>query len=293
MPQLLIMGVLVLGAWLLYRRFVAEATRLAEKSRRAKKEQQTGAIGTLVKDPVNPTRSFQGLLLTLQRFWAERGCVVQPYDMEVGAGTFHPGDDAARARAEALEGRLCAALAPAQGRPLWREPEPAAALLPVPGDPEAEPAEPAGTLSQSLKAIGIDRCCTTSASSRTIGKARRWAPGASAGNAGATAWKSASSPISSRSRHRMRAGFGRTDLWPRAPRLYVQGVDSVYDLNFNGREGDDKVTYGDVFLQAEQEYSRHNFEHADTAMLFEQFRGRGRGAAAPAARKGRQARTNI
>lgn len=52
MPQLLIMGVLVLGAWLLYRRFVAEATRLQEKSRRAQKEQQTGAIGTLVKDPV-------------------------------------------------------------------------------------------------------------------------------------------------------------------------------------------------------------------------------------------------
>ena len=40
---------------------------------------------------MNPTRSFQGLLLTLQRFWAERGCVIlQPYDMEVGAGTFHP-----------------------------------------------------------------------------------------------------------------------------------------------------------------------------------------------------------
>ena len=42
--------------------------------------------------------------------------------------------------------------------------------------------------------------------------------------------------------------------------MYVQGVDRVYDLNFNGRDGDDKVTYGDVFLQAEQEYSRHNFE---------------------------------
>ncbi|MGB7770842.1 MAG: glycine--tRNA ligase subunit alpha, partial [Pseudolabrys sp.] len=52
----------------------------------------------------------------------------------------------------------------------------------------------------------------------------------------------------------------------------VQGVDRVYDLNFNGREGADKVTYGDVFLQAEQEYSRHNFEHADTDMLFGQFR---------------------
>ena len=54
--------------------------------------------------------------------------------------------------------------------------------------------------------------------------------------------------------------------------MYVQGVDRVYDLNFNGREGERKVTYGDVFLQAEKEYSRHNFEHADTEMLFEQFR---------------------
>ena len=54
--------------------------------------------------------------------------------------------------------------------------------------------------------------------------------------------------------------------------MYVQGVERVYDLNFNGRTDDKKVTYGDVFLQAEQEYSRHNFEHADTAMLFEQFK---------------------
>jgi glycyl-tRNA synthetase alpha chain len=54
--------------------------------------------------------------------------------------------------------------------------------------------------------------------------------------------------------------------------MYVQGVDNVFALNFNGRDGVQKVTYGDVFLQAEQEYSRHNFEHADTDMLFEQFR---------------------
>ena len=53
--------------------------------------------------------------------------------------------------------------------------------------------------------------------------------------------------------------------------MYVQGVDNVYDLNFNGREGDEKVTYGDVFLQAEQEYSRHNFEFADTDILFRRF----------------------
>ncbi|MGB9654493.1 MAG: glycine--tRNA ligase subunit alpha, partial [Pseudolabrys sp.] len=54
--------------------------------------------------------------------------------------------------------------------------------------------------------------------------------------------------------------------------MYVQGVDNVYALNFNGRTDDKMVTYGDVFLQAEQEYSRHNFEFADIAMLFEQFK---------------------
>jgi glycyl-tRNA synthetase alpha chain len=53
--------------------------------------------------------------------------------------------------------------------------------------------------------------------------------------------------------------------------MYVQGVDSIYDLNFNGREGAEKVTYGDVFLQSEQEYSRYNFEIADTAMLLKHF----------------------
>ena len=54
--------------------------------------------------------------------------------------------------------------------------------------------------------------------------------------------------------------------------MYVQGVDRVYDLNFNGRDDARRVSYGDVFLQAEKEYSRHNFEAADTDMLFEQFK---------------------
>jgi glycyl-tRNA synthetase alpha chain len=54
--------------------------------------------------------------------------------------------------------------------------------------------------------------------------------------------------------------------------MYVQGVENVYDLNFNGREGAEKVTYGDVFLQAEQEYSRYNFEYADTDMLLRHFK---------------------
>jgi len=53
--------------------------------------------------------------------------------------------------------------------------------------------------------------------------------------------------------------------------MCVRGVDNVYVLNFTGRDGNDKVTYGEVFLQAEQEYSRFNFEFADTARLFRHF----------------------
>ena len=52
---------------------------------------------------------------------------------------------------------------------------------------------------------------------------------------------------------------------------YLQGVDNIMELNFNGRDGADRVSYADVFLQAEQEYSRHNFEYADTQKLFSDF----------------------
>ena len=52
---------------------------------------------------------------------------------------------------------------------------------------------------------------------------------------------------------------------------YLQNVDSIMELNFNGGAGDDKVTYADVFLQNEQEQSKYNFEAADTDMLFRHF----------------------
>ncbi|HYM99076.1 MAG TPA: glycine--tRNA ligase subunit alpha, partial [Aestuariivirgaceae bacterium] len=54
--------------------------------------------------------------------------------------------------------------------------------------------------------------------------------------------------------------------------MYVQGVDNVFSLNFNGRSGPDKITYGDVFLQAEREYSRYNFDYADTGILTQHFK---------------------
>jgi glycyl-tRNA synthetase alpha chain len=54
--------------------------------------------------------------------------------------------------------------------------------------------------------------------------------------------------------------------------MYVQGVDSIFDINFNGRDGAERLTYGDVFQQAEEEYSRFNFEHANTGVLIQHFR---------------------
>ena len=54
--------------------------------------------------------------------------------------------------------------------------------------------------------------------------------------------------------------------------MYVQGVDRVWDLNFNGRTDARKLTYADVFQQAEQEYSRYNFEHANTDALLAHFK---------------------
>ena len=76
--------------------------------------------------------SFQGLILTLQRYWAEQGCVIlQPYDIEVGAGTFHP---ATALRALGPEPWRAAYVQPSR-RPTdgryGENPEPAAALLPA------------------------------------------------------------------------------------------------------------------------------------------------------------------
>ena len=130
-----------------------------------------------------------------------KGCaILQPYDMEVGAGTFHPATTLRALGTQALGGGLCAAVAPTDRRALWRKPEPVAALLPVSGHHQTLAAGPAGPVSGLARGDRHrSRRCTTSALSRMTGKARRLAPGAWAGKSGATAWKCRSSPISSRS----------------------------------------------------------------------------------------------
>ena len=138
-----------------------------------------------------PKKSFQDLILTLQQFWASAG-LRDPAALRHGSGRGHvpSGDDAARARTEDVERRLCAAVATAERRALRREPEPDAALLSVPGDHEAVTARYPRSLSQvAWTPSASTPSSTTSASSKTTGRARRWARGAWAGKCGATAWR--------------------------------------------------------------------------------------------------------
>src|SRR5665213_2266897 len=223
---------------------------------------------------LDPKRSFQGLILTLQQYWAARGCVIlQPYDMEVGAGTFHP---ATTLRALGPKPWNAAYVQPSR-RPkdgrygenpnrLQHYYQFQVILKPSPSDLQE-------LYLGSLKAIGIDaklhdiRFVEDDWESPTLG----------AWGLGWECWCDGME-VSQFTYFQQVAGqecvpvSGEITYGLERLAMYVQGVDNVYDLNFNGRDGDDRVSYGDIFLQAEQEYSRHNFEYADTAMLFEQFR---------------------
>jgi glycyl-tRNA synthetase alpha chain len=218
--------------------------------------------------------NFQQLVLGLQDFWAKQGAVVQqPYDVEVGAGTMHPDTFFRVLGPEPWRAAYCSpSRRPVDGRygqnpfRLYRHYQFQVILKPSPDDIQE-------LYLKSLYAIGIDpklhdiRFVEDDWESPTLG----------AWGLGWECWCDGME-VSQFTYFQQVAGFECTpvsgELTYGLERLamYVQGVDRVFDLNFNGREGDRKVTYGDVFLQAEKEYSRHNFEFADTAMLFEQFK---------------------
>jgi glycyl-tRNA synthetase alpha chain len=225
-------------------------------------------------DFLNPARSFQGLILTLQTFWAEQGCVIlQPYDMEVGAGTFHP---ATTLRALGPRPWKAAYVQPSR-RPkdgrygenpnrLQHYYQLQVILKPSPDDLQ-------DLYLQSLARIGIDaavhdiRFVEDDWESPTLG----------AWGLGWECWCDGME-VTQFTYFQQVAGFecapvsGELTYGLERLAMYVQGKDNVFDLNFNGREGKEKVTYGDVFRQAEQEFSRFNFEFADTDMLFRHFK---------------------
>ena len=224
-------------------------------------------------DFMDPTRSFQGLMLTLARFWAQQGCVVlQPYDMEVGAGTFHP---ATTLRSLGPKGWNAAYVQPSRRPKDGRYGENPNRLqhyyqyqvIMKPSPPDLQ-----DLYLKSLLAIGIDpdnhdiRFVEDDWESPTLG----------AWGLGWEVWCDGME-VSQFTYFQQVCGFecspvaGELTYGLERLAMYVQDVDNVYDLNFNGREGNDKVTYGDIFQQTEREYSRWNFDVADTGTLFRHF----------------------
>jgi len=224
--------------------------------------------------PSNPTCSFQGLILSLQHFWAEQGCVIlQPYDMEVGAGTFHP---ATTLRALGPRPWRAAYVQPSRRPKDGRYGENPNRLqhyyqfqvILKPNPPDLQE-----LYLGSLQAIGIDpllhdiRFVEDDWESPTLG----------AWGLGWECWCDGME-VSQFTYFQQVAGVecapvsGELTYGLERLAMYLQGVESIFDLSFSGRTGPDGVTYGDVFRQAEQEYSRYNFEHAGTEILFRHFR---------------------
>jgi glycyl-tRNA synthetase alpha chain len=222
---------------------------------------------------MDPKRSFQGLILTLQQYWARLGCVLlQPYDMEVGAGTFHPGT-------------MLRSLGPKPWKAAYVQPSRRprdgrygenpnrlqhyyqfqVILKPSPDDLQ-------DLYLGSLAEIGIDsgvhdiRFVEDDWESPTLG----------AWGLGWECWCDGME-VSQFTYFQQVAGIecapvsGELTYGLERLAMYVQGVDNVYSLNFNGRDGAERVSYGDVFKQAEQEYSRFNFEYSNTSILFQHF----------------------
>ncbi|MCP4118605.1 MAG: glycine--tRNA ligase subunit alpha [Desulfobacteraceae bacterium] len=212
--------------------------------------------------------NFQDVILTLQNFWAEKGCVlIQSYDTEVGAGTFHPTT-------------LLKALGPEPWKVAYAQPS----RRPTDGrygeNPnrlqhyyqyqvilKPSPSNVQDLYIESLKKLGIDplehdiRFVEDDWESPTLGASglgwEVWLDGMEVTQftyfqmAGSIELKPVSVEIT----------YGLERLC-----MYLQGVDSVYDLKWN-----DEISYGDVYHQQEVEQSTYNFEVADTDMLFDFF----------------------
>ena len=226
----------------------------------------------MAEQPQTDILTFQGLILALQQYWAEQGCVVvQPLDMEVGAGTFHP---STFLRAIGPENWNSAYVQPSR-RPtdgrygenpnrLQHYYQFQVVLKPSPDNIQE-------LYLGSLRMLGFDplvhdiRFVEDNWESPTLG----------AWGLGWEVWLNGMEVT----QFTYFQQVGGIDCYPVTGEItyglerlamYIQGVDSVYDLVWSdGPFG--KVSYGDVFLQNEVEMSTFNFEHANVDELFKQF----------------------
>lgn len=220
----------------------------------------------------NKPRYFQDIILLLQNFWAERGCVImQPLDMEVGAGTFHP---ATFLKALGPKPWSCAYVQPSR-RPTdgryGQNPNRVqhyyqfqVVLKPSPIDIQEQYLD-------SLRMLGIDplvddiRFVEDNWESPTLG----------AWGLGWEVWQNGME-VSQFTYFQQAGGFpckpitGELTYGLERLAMFLFDVDNIFAIPWaNTNNG--IVTYGDVFYQNEVEQSAYNFEHADVAILFEQF----------------------
>jgi len=218
-------------------------------------------------------RSFQEILLRLTSYWAGQGyAILQPYDMEVGAGTFHPATTL-----RALGPRPWAAAyvqpsrRPTDGRygenpnRLQHYYQFQVIIKPSPPDLQA-------LYLGSLQAIGIDmdlhdiRFVEDDWESPTLGA---WGLGWEVWCDGMEV--SQFTYFQQVGGHDCRPVSGELTYGLERLAMYVLGVDHVMDMPFNDPDAPTPLTYGDIFRQTEEEYSRHNFDAADTEILFRHF----------------------
>lgn len=214
-------------------------------------------------------KTFQQLIMTLQEYWSSKGCVLlQPYDMNVGAGTFHP---ATLLRSLGPDPWKVAYVQPCR-RPtdgrygvnpnrLQHYYQFQVLLKPSPSDIQQ-------LYLDSLSALGIDpsehdvRFVEDDWESPTLG----------AWGLGWEVWCDGME-VSQFTYFQQVGGIdceivsGELTYGLERLAMYVQGVENIYELDWNG----DGVTYGDVFLEAEREYSAYNFEQADVIILRRNF----------------------
>jgi len=222
-----------------------------------------------------PPRNFQDLILALQHYWAGEGCVLmQPYDMEVGAGTFHT---ATFLRALGPEPWNAAYVQPSRRPTDGRYGDNPFRLQHYYQFQVVMKPSPDNLIERylgSLAAVGIDalihdiRFVEDNWESPTLG----------AWGLGWEVWLNGME-VTQFTYFQQAGGLdcrpvtGEITYGLERLAMYLQGVESVYDLVWSdGAAG--RVTYGDVFHQNEVEQSAYNFEHADTAALFAEFERR-------------------
>ena len=239
--------------------------------------------------------SFQDLILRLHSFWSARGCVIlQPYDVEVGAGTLHPAT-------------VLRALGPKPWRAAYVQPSRRPSdgrygenpnrlrqfhqyqviLKPNPPDMQA-------LYLASLEAVGID---PTAHDIRFVED--DWEnPTVGAWGLGWEVWCDGMEV----SQYTYFQQVGGLDVFPVSGELtyglerlalYVQGVDNVYDLAFNDPQSPDFKTYGEVFLENERQFSTFELETADVAVLKRQFEDMERAVPTILAQAGRQGQSLV